>query len=99
MKMKLLLFLFFNYSFIHLISCLFQNEIDFLFQLYSQNNGFYWTWKLSGPIWNFSVPFPNPCSTNGEYWQGITCSRPSSLCSNMLITYQDCHIIYLDFNT
>jgi hypothetical protein len=59
-------------------------EISVLKQLYQQTNGDNWLWrpKKIGPQWNFDVPSPNPCNTNGSAWQGITCSKLPNFCSS-----------------
>ncbi len=43
---------------------------------------------MFGPKWNFTRDGINPCATNGEVWQGITCSRAASLCYGTQI----CHV-------
>ena len=69
-------------------------EINALEQFYERLHGEYWTWSddTSSPRWNFDQPSPNPCSENGESWQGITCDKLPSLCASSFVS---CSITFL----
>jgi Leucine-rich repeat (LRR) protein len=73
------------------------DEIYALNAFFDATNGDHWLWRNTityGPKWNFTDINVNPCNTNGNFWQGIECSRPVSLCAGAQI----CHItsIYLE---
>src|SRR5437868_1875426 len=54
-------------------------ELSALHDLYSSTDGAHWLWRnSSGPVWDFSVPDPNPCYPP---WQGLTCVCTSDNCS------------------
>jgi Leucine-rich repeat (LRR) protein len=60
------------------------DELNLLKELYQQTHGEDWLWRpqIFGPKWNFDIPSPNPCNTNGSTWQGITCSKLPTFCSS-----------------
>jgi Leucine-rich repeat (LRR) protein len=92
-------------SFLHFVAIIFvslsrsfahvpASQIIVLHNLYTSSNGDHWIWKpqSSQPRWNFSTSTVNPCSTDSQTWQGITCDKPPSSCQQA----QDiCHIIDL----
>lgn len=62
-----------------------QSEVDALHSLYLGANGNFWTWRnasTAGPKWNFqSGANINPCSSDGESWQGIQCTATPTICN------------------
>jgi Leucine-rich repeat (LRR) protein len=60
-------------------------EISLLYHLYNMTEGERWVWRPNrGPQWNFTVAGVNPCCTENEYWQGITCSSIPTKCAQVL---------------
>jgi hypothetical protein len=58
-----------------------QSQIQALFDLYNSTNGKNWRWRGTQSPWIFSSTTQlDPCNTNGDTWQGITCSLASTLC-------------------
>ena len=68
---------------IHLIFAVSQLELEALEDFYTSTNGDDWFWRKIGPHWNFTLKPINPCNADGTPWQGITCSKSSSLCANI----------------
>jgi Leucine-rich repeat (LRR) protein len=64
------------------------NETNALHDLYITCGGNNWLWNDLGPQWNFSTANLNPCSTSGQYWEGIKCSLSPNNCNSSEI----CHI-------
>jgi Leucine-rich repeat (LRR) protein len=69
-------------------------QVDFLYELYTLADGRNWRWRspLFGVIWNFSTTPVNPCNTQGQVWQGITCSASPVLCQIPSCSIRSLHL-------
>lgn len=59
------------------------DEFFALQSLYQSTNGDSWNWDQPGIEWHFDgSTVYNPCSDNGNVWQGIRCSRNVQRCAS-----------------
>jgi Leucine-rich repeat (LRR) protein len=84
------------FSFVLTSFCIPSEELVFLERFYETTNGDTWQWNGNGPHWNFTLLNPNPCSTNGQTWQGIKCNYSPIICFNEMI--EKCLIIGIDLD-
>jgi Leucine-rich repeat (LRR) protein len=75
-------------------------EINLLYELYTLTDGPNWRWRLSffGAKWNFSTSVINPCNTQGQTWQGITCSSSPALCQIPSCSIRSIHLENYDIH-
>jgi Leucine-rich repeat (LRR) protein len=67
------------------------SQINALYDLYVTTHGESWTWQSTDvPRWDFQSNPINPCSTNQQTWQGITCDKTPSICDTL---FSLCNII------